>query len=61
METIRLRVSFDGKDLTPALEFIDSAQKGCFTNNEPIAQLERIDDLRLDAAQESSVLYGMMF
>ena len=56
METIRLRVSFDGKDLTPALEFIDSAQKGCFTNNEPIAQLERIDDLRLDAAQESSVL-----
>ena len=61
METIRLKVSFDGKDMTPALEFIDNAQKGCFTNNEPIAQVERIEDLRLDSVQESTVFYGMMF
>lgn len=61
METIRLKVSFDGKDLAPALDFIDNAQKGQFTNDEPIVHLDRIDDLRLDAVQESSILYGMMF
>lgn len=61
METIRLKVSFDAKDLTPALEFVDNTQKGRFTNDEPITHLDRIDDLRLDAVQESSILYGMMF
>lgn len=61
METIRLKVSFDGEDLTPVLDFIDSAQKGRYTNDEPVTHLDRIDDLRLDAVQESSILYGMMF
>lgn len=61
METIRLKVSFEGKNLTPAMEFIDETQRGCFTNSEPIAHIDRIDDLRLDSIQESSILYGMMF
>ncbi len=61
METIRLRVSFDGKDLAPVLDFVDSTQRGLYTDNEPITHLDRIDDLRLDSVQESSILYGMMF
>ena len=61
METIRLKVSFEGKDMTPALGFIDSAQKGRFTDDEPISHLDRIDDLRSDVVQESSIYYGMMF
>ena len=61
METIRLQVSFDGKDMAPALDFIDGAQKGRFTDDEPITHLDRIDDLRLDVVQESSIYYGMMF
>lgn len=60
METIKLRVSFDGKDMAPVLDFVDNTQKGLYTN-EPISHLDRIDDLRLDSVQESSILYGMMF
>lgn len=61
METIHLKVSFNGKNLVPAMEFVENTQKGVFTNDEPVTHLDRMDDLRLDAIQESSILYGMMF
>lgn len=61
METIRLKVSFEGNDLEPILAFVNDVQQGRFTDDVPIIQSTKIDDLRLEDLQESSILYGTMF